>query len=117
MYAPPAPGSGSATPGVAIAALICGLIGLCAGLVPVLGYLGIPLMIAGIVCGIIGMSKSRQGQGGRGMAIAGLVTGVLGIVAVALWTVILIAASDSSINTDPSNGWCNEDRYWQDPDC
>ncbi|NLA36472.1 MAG: DUF4190 domain-containing protein [Actinobacteria bacterium] len=114
-YAPPQAAPGSS--GVAIAALICGLIGLCAGLIPILGYLGVPLMLAGIICGIIGLSKTKAGQSGRGLAIAGIVTGALGLVAVVLWTVLFVVASDDSMNSDPSDGVCNDARYWEDPDC
>ena len=65
-YAPPAPG----TNWWAIVSLIFGLIG------------GV---LISVVCGIVGLQRAKKGQGGRGMAIAGLVLSglwVLGIVAV-----------------------------------
>ncbi|WP_428937629.1 DUF4190 domain-containing protein [Fontivita pretiosa] len=65
----PPPGA-ARTNGMAVASLICGLL-IC---VPVLTSL------LAIVFGILGIRKANQTQvGGKGMAIAGLVLGVLGI--------------------------------------
>ena len=63
--------------GMAIAALICGIVGLlsswCIGVVP---------SIRGVVFGILGLKKSTEmGGEGKGMAIAGLVCGGIGLLA------------------------------------
>jgi hypothetical protein len=74
---------------VAIAALVCGLVQFLGGLVLVGN---IVLAIPAIICGAIGLRQTRQrGERGRGMAIAGLVLGILGVVYFAL-IVVLIAA-------------------------
>jgi hypothetical protein len=57
--------------GLAVAALILGLV----GLIPMLGF--IPAIL-GIILGIVVMSKKRPG---KGMAIAGIVLGAVGLVA------------------------------------
>lgn len=110
--------------GLAIAALILGILSI------VLCWafgLGILLGIAGVVLGALGLSKSNElpGQAGRGQAIAGLITGAIG----ALLSIVLIAGiialgnavsdelDDLEINTDPSDGVCDPDRFLQDPDC
>jgi len=41
-------------------------------------------VLISVVCGIVGLNKAKQGQGGRGMAIAGLVLS-------GLWVLVLIA--------------------------
>ncbi|MGV0795220.1 septum formation family protein [Mycolicibacterium sp. XJ1819] len=41
-------------------------------------------VLISVVCGIVGLTKARQGQGGRGMAIAGLVLS-------GLWVLLLVA--------------------------
>jgi hypothetical protein len=67
MYAP-AP----QTNGLAIASLVCGIVGLCSGIAG----------IAAVICGHIALSQIKQSNGmqqGRGLAIAGLVTGYIGI--------------------------------------
>lgn len=59
--------------GVAVAALICGILSIFFFWVPIVD-LGVS--IAGVVCGIITLTKKYDG---KGMAIAGLITGVIGL--------------------------------------
>lgn len=67
--------------GLAIAGFVCSLVGLFLGFVAVLG----------IIFSAIGLSKSNnQGAPHRGMAIAGL---VIGIVAGGVWLIILASIS------------------------
>lgn len=113
-YAPPG-GYGGAAPaqsnGVAIAALVCGILSLVC--LPPLGLVAVPL-------GIAGMSKAKKiGGNGRGLAIGGLITGILGILATIVIVIVIIigANTESNIDSDPSNGVCNRDRFLEDPDC
>ena len=72
QYAPPTPG----TNWWAVISLIFGVLG------------GV---LISVVCGIVGLNRAKKGQGGRGMAIAGLVLSglwILGIVAVVAFLVI-----------------------------
>jgi hypothetical protein len=65
------------TAGVAIAALILGILTIVIGWIPVLGQ---GLGIAAIVCGIIGINKANnEKMAGKGIAIAGIVLGVIGL--------------------------------------
>jgi hypothetical protein len=71
-YYPPAgpyPPQGPGTNWWAIASLVFGILG------------GV---LISVVCGIIGLRRAKAGQGGRGMAIAGLVLS-------ALWVLVLLA--------------------------
>lgn len=105
-WVPPAPTSG--TNGAAIAALVCGIIWVWG-----LGS------IAAIVLGLIAfrqIDRSGGRQGGRGLATAGLVLGVVGVIGALVVTILLVSVADD-YNSDPPDGFCNEDRYWQDPDC
>ena len=70
---PPQPRQGSNKQGFAIAALVIGIINLCAWFLPICG---LPLAIIGIVLGIVGLPSSQ-----KGMAIAGIVLSSLGLVA------------------------------------
>lgn len=93
---PPGP-QGSRTPGVAVAALVCGILALLLSWVPIIGLVAFPLGIAAVVTGVIGLRKSKEpGYGGRGLAIGGLVTGVLGLV-----VALLIAAVFVNVLNDP----------------
>lgn len=71
-------GAGSNAP--AIAALITGIIALLLSWIPGINLLGFLLAIVAIVTGVIGMKKAGQpGGSGKGLAIGGLVTGILAI--------------------------------------
>ena len=79
---PPPPGGGGGTNGLSVAALIVGILALC---LPVVGLLA---GIVAIILGFIGRRQAAQrGQGGRGMAIAGIVLGIIGVLA---WLAFLV---------------------------
>ena len=95
----PTPGYGYAQPqrrssGLAIAALVCGVLALLSSWT-VIG--GILLGIIAVVLGFVALSRAKRGlAAGRGMAITGIVTGVLG----AILAVALIAVGVSLLNSD-----------------
>ncbi|MBU3750931.1 MAG: DUF4190 domain-containing protein, partial [Mycobacterium sp.] len=73
----------SGTNSLAIAALVCSIL----GLAPLCGFL---FSIAGIVTGAVGINQIRRtGQSGYGLAIAGIVVGILTLV---IWMVGLTYA-------------------------
>jgi hypothetical protein len=111
----------------AITSLVLGIVSLVlCGL-----FTGIPAMIVG--------SKARKdiaASGGRqtgdGLAIGGVILGAIGtalsvIGIVIIFSVALLGSSTETrfepveqfegINSDPSDGFCNRDRFLQDPDC
>lgn len=73
------PMMGEPSNGLAIAALVVGILaipGACCC------YSSIPLGIAAIVMGVIAMNKAKvspETHGGRGMAVGGLVCGIIGL--------------------------------------
>ena len=90
QVAPPPPGyalaaPGQGTNGFAIASLVLGILW---------GY-GL-LSVLAIIFGAVGLKQTRErNQGGRGMATAGLVLGIVGA-SVALILIIIAAAAASS---------------------
>ena len=70
---PPPPAAPEGTCGLAIASLICGIL----SMVCLLALAGIPAVIMGHMA--IGRIK-LSGQGGRGMALAGLIMGYISVV-------------------------------------
>jgi hypothetical protein len=50
-------------------------------------FLGIPLAVGGLVCGAIGMKNEE----GKGMAIAGLILSILGLLVSGAWLLVIIA--------------------------
>ncbi|HEU4676715.1 MAG TPA: DUF4190 domain-containing protein [Motilibacteraceae bacterium] len=76
--------------GLAVAALVCGIIGFFCGLTA----------IAAIPLGIVGLRRSRElGGTGRGMAIAGLVLGCVVVVLSVVFIAVLMARGSSSTTT------------------
>ena len=68
--------------GMAIASLVCSLAGIVA--------CGIPAVL-GVIFGFVGLSQTKDGaRSGRGMAVAGL---VIGIVVVLLWGALWVAVA------------------------
>lgn len=64
-----------------IAALVLGIVGLLFALIPCLGMYALPLTVLAVIFGAVGMKK----QAGKGMAIAGLVCGIVGTAVAAYW--------------------------------
>ena len=115
-YTPYTPGVAQATStnGLAIASMVLGILWL--------WWIGsiLALVFGYVAKGQIARSAGRQT--GRGMAIAGIVLGWIGIGFLALFIVLALAFGDDAddfdgINSDPSDGVCNEERFLEDPDC
>ena len=53
------------------------------------------------------------------MAIAGIVLGWIGVGILALVIGLAVAFGDdiAEIDSDPADGFCNEERFLEDPDC
>lgn len=76
----PAPAPAPQTNGMAIAALVCGVLGIVGSFIPVVMYFTAVLAVLGIIFGVLGMKKAKQMGSGNGLAIAGLVCGIVGTV-------------------------------------
>ncbi|MBB3676201.1 DUF4190 domain-containing protein [Modestobacter versicolor] len=72
------------TNGLAIAGLVCGLVGLL--------FLPVILGPLAVIFGAVALNKAKQGAGLRGMAISAI---VLGIVDIAIFVALLALAADS----------------------
>ena len=109
-YAPPA--TAAPPTGFAVAALILGLIALLL-FWTVVG--GLVLGILAIVFGAVALNGSSSGvhRVGRGKALSGLVTGVVAVAA----SVAFGGWLATYIDSDPSDGRCDDARFWADPDC
>lgn len=101
--------------GLAIAALICGILGLVTCWVP---FVGLILTIIGVVLGIIALVKKSS----KGMAIAGLVCGGLGLIPAVLFSLVLgslAAIFGGAINeciNNPDSELCSVDYEYDDDD-
>tara|TARA_Y100001960_G_C14172738_1_gene586276 strand:- start:144 stop:410 length:267 start_codon:yes stop_codon:yes gene_type:complete len=78
--------------GMGIASMVCGILSLVLWWVP---FLGLILGVLGCIFGGNGIRLANLGEaGGKGMSIAGLVTGVIGTV-LGLYYVLVVAAISS----------------------
>jgi hypothetical protein len=84
--------------GMATAALTCGTVGILIAWMPFVVLMGIGLGVLALVFGIKGLKRSSTAGSGRGMAIAGIVTGGLtlltAIIGVVLSVVLFRAIAD-----------------------
>lgn len=89
MSWPSDPGARAGAPrnGLAVAALIVGIVSIPAALV--LGVIDVVLILAAIILGVLALQRVRQGVSDkRGVAIAGIVTAVVGLILAIVLTVI-----------------------------
>jgi hypothetical protein len=98
------PGYGATGPqqgnGMATAALTCGIIGTLVAWIPFVVVVGIALGILALVFGIKGLRRSGIVGSGRGLAIAGIITGavtlLLSVLGIVLSVLLFRAVSDFS---------------------
>ena len=88
---------------LAIASLILGIIGQLTGLM----FFGAVLGLVGVILGIVALVKVKNGTAsGKGMAIGGIVTGALGMIAAAAMMVLGIVLASQCVENavQDSNG-------------
>lgn len=87
------PGQG----GLAIAAFVCGIIGLLTSWC----CIGIPLAIAAVVCGILGKKEAEKRGASNWMWMTGLILGAVALVIFVIMLIIGVASTDfNTINTN-----------------
>lgn len=79
--------------GMAIAALVCGILGIIGGFIPGVSYFTLVLAIVGIVLGVIARKKGGEG---KGMATAGMVCGIVGV-SLTVLAIICVACTAAAI--------------------
>jgi hypothetical protein len=75
---------------MAIAALVCGILGIIGSFIPVVCYFTTVLAILGVVFGVKAKKTALPGQ--TGMATAGLVLGIIGVAFAAVGVICSICA-------------------------
>ena len=94
------PGSGGPGKGLAIAALVVGIIALLGSWIPFGGWFFAFLGLVAIVLGIVGVVQANKGRaGGKGMAVIGAVLGALSIIVAILVTVFVVLAINEASNS------------------
>ncbi|MGK4579017.1 DUF4190 domain-containing protein [Kitasatospora sp. HPMI-4] len=107
---PQGPGYGMQPPagnnGLAVAAMVLGIIGLITSMVFIGGLLG----VIGLILGIVALAKARRVGAGRGMAIAGVVTSSIAIVVSILLVVFTVWIAHKAESCEQYRG---TDQYQQ----
>jgi hypothetical protein len=82
--------------GLGTAGFVLGLIGLLFSPIPFIGVVAWPLVILGLIFSLIGVARAGKGRAtNKGLAIAGVVVSVLGLVVCILWAVAFGKAVDN----------------------
>lgn len=98
MMPPPQRGNG-----LAVAGFVLGLLGLLGSWIPVVNFFAIALAVIGVILAAVGLAKSRTSGSGKGLAIAGLVLGVLAVVLAVVVNVAFIDAVDKAVDDATSS--------------
>ena len=111
--------------GLAVAALVVGIISLIG--IFCFGIGGLVLGAVAIVLGVLGLraAKTQPGEPQKGLAIGGIVMGaIVALAGLAFMLFFFVIGStvdtienDGGLNSDPSDGSCDIERFIQDPDC
>lgn len=88
--------------GIGVAAGVCGIVAVVLCWIPFVDYVSVVLGALAIIFGALGIRHANaHGGGGKGMAITGLVTGIVALVISVLFLAIIYAAV-TSINANGS---------------
>ncbi len=95
---PPTPAQAKGSNGLATAGFVLGLLGFLGSWIPVLNILGIILAVVGAVLAAVGLARSKKVAAGKGLAIAGLVLGVLAVTIAVVINVAFVNAVDDAVD-------------------
>ncbi len=94
-----ATGTSGPSSGLAIGALAAGVVAL---LMFWCAFIGVPVGIAAVVLGVVALNKVKAGTGGgRGLALAGVITGGLAILVSVVLVVAAVATGNADFSTSP----------------
>ena len=97
---PPMAYARPAANGMAVAALVCGIVGAVIGTVPFFFWLAAILGVLAVIFGFVALGKANRGEGRKGMSIAGVVLGFVGVV-LAIVQVVAFGALFDEVTEDP----------------
>ncbi len=82
--------------GMAVSSLVLGIIGVIMSFIPIIGVVAWILGPLAIVFGAVGRGKAKRGAPYGGMALAGLILGIVTVGIAILWVIGLIGAAGGS---------------------
>jgi uncharacterized membrane protein len=88
--------------GLGTAGFVLGLIGLLFSPIPLIGVIAWPLVILGLIFSLVGLTRATKGRAtNKGLAIAGVVLSVIGLIICILWVAAFGKAVDD-VNKESS---------------
>ena len=99
---PPAGGQhgNQGAPGTAVGGFVCSLVGMILAVIGVCFFIGGPLAAIGLVLSFVGRKHARREGRPEGLATAGLVMGIIGVIAGLIWLAIVLGSDDNDISFD-----------------
>ncbi len=94
-YGPP-PGPGAPTNGLALGGFIVSVCAILFAWIPVVGFVGLVMGLVGAILAGLGVAKSRIVGTGKGLAVAGLILGVVSVVVSIGVNVLFFSTVDSA---------------------
>jgi uncharacterized membrane protein YedE/YeeE len=95
-----APGGGQGAPGTAVGGFVCSLVGMILAVIGVCFFIGGPLAAIGLVLSFVGRNHANREGRPSGLATAGIVMGIIGVVAGLIWLAIVLGSDDSDVSFD-----------------
>lgn len=93
----PGPAAGKSMNGLAIAGFVLALLGFLGSFIPVVNIFAMGLAVLGLILAGIGLAKSAKLGAGKGLAIAGLILGVLALIfSIAINAVFVKTVNDAA---------------------
>ena len=101
--APPpagAPGGHQGAPGTAVGGFVCSLVGMILAVIGVCFFIGGPLAAIGLVLSFVGRNHANREGRPTGLATAGVVMGIIGVLAGLIWLAVVLTSDDSDVSFD-----------------
>jgi len=95
----PQPAPAKASNGLATAGFVLGLLGLLGSFIPVINVGGIVLGVVGAVLAAVGLTKAKKLGAGKGLAISGIILGVLALIIGIFVNVVFANAVNDATDT------------------
>lgn len=85
---------------MAVGGFVCSLVGMILALIGVCFFIGLPLAAIGLVLSIVGRNHARERGAPTGLATAGLVMGIIGVLAGLAWLAVALTSDSSDVDFD-----------------
>lgn len=97
-------GPAKASNGLATAGFVLGLLGFLGSFIPVINIGGIVLGVVGAILAAVGLSKAKKSGTGKGLAVSGLILGLLAVIIGIVVNVVFVGAVSDAVDevTDTS---------------